>query len=415
MANYGFFIPAPDEVENERTRIDLTLGLDDVVNYYREMTVPGIGGLEFVREASWAVAGIALSKEIPGKNATEIANAIEAVGCRLYYNAEGKNYKYRGVRAFSRNNRESLLSFKDYDKKKRKKNYVWITYRQNIVSSLTLLGLCEKSTRFNQMVLSEKGRALKDAFLRQKKSEKLFVETALFKWVNGEKNFDDSWVKFLGPVKPSKEEREVMFCVLDSDCKEGYKYPFASSRRTRLNEIMEKLKKDSQKIDKEHIIRELKRSGKEKDKEFAHQIEASDRFDELRTVAASLLKCCVNVVISNNSQNLPLDKCLKVKAVREKLNELKKADEIYQKAISECRNENIPSNDLLEVIHNGNPKEIVSSIISKQRTILELQNEIISPGSLFEAFKQRVDSFGDFRSVRMEQWIKLWKDTKGYN
>ena len=411
MANYGFFIPAPDEVEDERTRIDLTLGLDDVVNYYREMTVPGIGGLAFVREASWAVAGIALSKEIPGKNATEIANAIEAVGCRLYYNAEGKNYKYRGVRAFSRNKDEPLLSFKDYDKKNRKKNYVWITYRQNIVSSLTLLGLCEKSTRFNQMVLSEKGQALKDAFLGQKKNKKLFVETALLKWVNGNQNFDDSWVNFLGPAKPSKEEREVMFYILNSDCKEGYKYPFASSRRTRLNEIMENLKI----INKKNIIRELKQSGFEADKEYANQIEASDCFDKLRTAAANLLKSCVNVVISNNSQNLPLDECLKDEIVCEKLAELKKTDELYQKAIDECRNENMPGNGLLEIIHEKDAREIVSSIILKQRTILELENGNISPGSLFDAFKQRADSEEEFVLSRMEQWIKLWKDTKGYN
>ena len=56
----NFCIPAPDEWD-PRSRVDLTFNLNDAIRYHREMTVPGIGGLSFVRQLSWAVMGISLS------------------------------------------------------------------------------------------------------------------------------------------------------------------------------------------------------------------------------------------------------------------------------------------------------------------------------------------------------------------
>ena len=56
----NWFIPALEEFQSERAL--LHLGLNGAVRHYRELIVPGIGGVWFVRQLSWAVAGIALAK-----------------------------------------------------------------------------------------------------------------------------------------------------------------------------------------------------------------------------------------------------------------------------------------------------------------------------------------------------------------
>ena len=98
-----FIVPFPDSWES-RTRIDLTFNLGSAIPFHRETTVPGIGGLRFVRQASWSVAGIQLAKSTENKKryrAHEIANAIEALGSKIHFVVNCKcnkeKYKYLGA------------------------------------------------------------------------------------------------------------------------------------------------------------------------------------------------------------------------------------------------------------------------------------------------------------------------------
>ncbi len=73
-----WFIPAKEEFQSLRAL--WTLGLNRAIRYYRELVVPGIGGVWFVRQLSWAAADIALAREHHIKPA-KVANAIKALAC----------------------------------------------------------------------------------------------------------------------------------------------------------------------------------------------------------------------------------------------------------------------------------------------------------------------------------------------
>mgnify|MGYP003556375455 CR=1 FL=1 len=168
-----FIVPFPDSWES-RTRIDLTFNLGSAIPFHRETTVPGIGGLRFVRQASWSVAGIQLAKSTENKKryrAHEIANAIEALGSKIHFVVNCKcnkeKYKYLGSRAFGNDSKNHSMTF-SFQCLRKSSYYVQNTYRQNIVTVLNPLRLCKDSSFFDQMSLDENGIRLYKAFLGDK-------------------------------------------------------------------------------------------------------------------------------------------------------------------------------------------------------------------------------------------------------
>ncbi len=79
-----WFIPAPSLLPAGRASLDL--GLMRAERFYRELAVPGIGGIWFTRQVSWSVGALALGSDLPGTiNPATLARAIEALANKVLY------------------------------------------------------------------------------------------------------------------------------------------------------------------------------------------------------------------------------------------------------------------------------------------------------------------------------------------
>src|SRR5512134_854577 len=86
-----WFSPAPSEVLSSRISLDFDLRAPDL--FFRELVVPELGRIWFVRQLSWPLAAIALHESLVsrGLNApkpTAICHGIESLGCKLEYLVE---------------------------------------------------------------------------------------------------------------------------------------------------------------------------------------------------------------------------------------------------------------------------------------------------------------------------------------
>jgi hypothetical protein len=425
-----FMVPFPDSWDS-RSRIDLTFNLGSAIRYHREMTVPEIGGLRFVRQASWGVAGIQLAKSPENKKryrAHEIANAIEALGSKIHFvfecNRDKEQYKYLGSRAFG----NDWTSF-SYQCLKKSSYYVQNTYRQAIVTALRPLRFCKGSSFFDQMELDRNGERLFKAFLGENKLSKCNVNKWLENWVFKNKNYSigaESYQNVFSPTKASDEEKEIMRQSLDSlvSLKKDPK------RRSRLIEIMQKFKP--------HNEQDLMRILSEKYEEgecHALQIQDAINFNKMREDAINLLQACAVVVKERNGRNgYPIDTCCKDFKVREKFDVLKKSCKIYLDALN-GRDEKNEAPLKEAVIFAGKvdcePLSFIEFLIKQESGIMDVANGNIIALSLFDKFLQRDENSGDNESnsennedltisksdswklPRLSQWQSLYDDSFG--
>ncbi len=176
-----WFIPACEEFDSER--VALHLRLNRATRWYRELVVPGIGGAWFVRQLSWAVAGLVLAEQTNGRQSpTRIANGIEALACKLAWQEEPDVAGIRGKRAFGRPASQDVWSF---ERLSQPKYYVRVTFRQSAVRALVGLGLAEGGTMFHSMELTEAGRDLAERFLTNGGDRPRFC-ASLRGWLRGE-------------------------------------------------------------------------------------------------------------------------------------------------------------------------------------------------------------------------------------
>jgi hypothetical protein len=102
-----WFSPAPSETTDSRISLDFGLRAADL--FFRELVVPELGRMWFVRQISWAVAALALHEELRSSRSrppkpTAICHGIEALACKLEYTPDRDNRSTRilGTRAFGR-------------------------------------------------------------------------------------------------------------------------------------------------------------------------------------------------------------------------------------------------------------------------------------------------------------------------
>ncbi|MCF6156157.1 MAG: hypothetical protein E3K36_13140 [Candidatus Brocadia sp.] len=209
-----WFIPEMEEFETQRAL--LNLNLNKAIRYYRELVVPGIGGVWFVRQMSWAVAGIQLVQEINSFGPVKIANAIEALACKLVWEQD-QNQGVRGKRAF--NKYRDARSFKEISQPK---YYVRIPYRSSTVRALSGLGLT-RGTRFNSMELEPNGLVLAEAFLNQKKGGQggKSVRNAITDWIGGDEIGKGNIVDGLWRDGVTGEEKQISRDRLRADSKDS--------------------------------------------------------------------------------------------------------------------------------------------------------------------------------------------------
>src|SRR4051794_27732386 len=84
----SWYSPIPSDLGRSRLVLDFGLRAADL--FFRELVVPGIGRVWFVRQLCWPAAAIRLHSMLKterGRNVTPtvIAHGIEALGCKLAF------------------------------------------------------------------------------------------------------------------------------------------------------------------------------------------------------------------------------------------------------------------------------------------------------------------------------------------
>jgi hypothetical protein len=305
-----WFLPAPITLPG--SRIDGTLGLRRVLRASHERVVPGIGGLRFVRQASWACAAIDLSQGLRQKASTNIrvANALEALACKLVFHSGGKvdgeEWKVRGVTRLGINHSEP--SQWAYPHLREPKNYVSQPIRQSTTASLTEdlgLGFVKAGPmRFNAMELSERGSDLASAFLGQRAS-RAYLRTVLTQWLSAPSAqasgktimaARDALLNTLRPGVASDDECEVVRRCLAAPLNEKQADRMLGDRhrRTRLYEWIADLDPETDDITIDSLERRL--TGERTAEADAHWLACQENFylerfmQAARVVLAALIK-----------------------------------------------------------------------------------------------------------------------------
>jgi len=359
-----WFIPEPEDFPSHRAL--LHLGLNKAVRYYRELIVPGIGGTIFVRQFSWAAAGIALAKELKRKPA-KIANGIEALACKLEWKNNKDEYNGRGKRAFNRDIND-VWSFKELSNEK---HYVQVTYRMSTVRALA--GLClTTGTRFNTMELTKTGNTLAETLLNQSGVGKGSgtINNALKKWINGKEILHSGKiVQCLGKSGVTNEEKEIIRNRLMADSI-GELSNF--QRRTYLIKAFGRNKINMPELD---IIK--KKLKKQKRQDYVKNIETAIAFDAMLECGRTIVYKCAELIVSNVELFQNKDLCNELKKLRSKI-----------KAFQNTKGKKHEDADaFVNLMQEKGDAKLLKNIAERDGSILTLSNGNIIKGPLFDRRK----------------------------
>jgi len=199
----------------ELSRVSLDFGLRRADRLLRELVVPEMGRIWFVRQLSWPVAALALRDELRGianVKASSISHGLEALGCKLAWETDRKGEGILGKRAFARDVDKKIWRFKEL---RDPRNYVRNTHRQAATRALRTEGGIGLATgaRFDVLELTGIGRQLADAFLNQsvgKGGGRL--RKPLVEWIRGDEEITPSQTlrHALSPSHPTAEECKLV-------------------------------------------------------------------------------------------------------------------------------------------------------------------------------------------------------------
>lgn len=218
IASTFWFSPAPSEVSS--SRISLDFGLRSADFFFRELVVPELGRIWFVRQLSWPLASLALHESIQrqGFNSpkpTAICHGVEALACKLEYrvDSQGPFERILGSRAFGHDDEALVWSFQ---RLRQPSNYVRNTHRQAATRALRQDGGLGFATgaRFDLLELEPVGRALAQTFLDQRVGKGgTSLRKWLLGWLRGEQElpgWSDTLLDAMSPKHPSAGERELV-------------------------------------------------------------------------------------------------------------------------------------------------------------------------------------------------------------
>src|SRR3954468_22994438 len=83
-----WFAPAPSEISSSRLSLDFGLRTADL--FFRELVVPELGRIWFVRQLCWPLAAVLLHADLRAQGAgapkpTAICHGIESLACKLEF------------------------------------------------------------------------------------------------------------------------------------------------------------------------------------------------------------------------------------------------------------------------------------------------------------------------------------------
>lgn len=286
-----WFVPSPAVLPS--TRMDLSLGLRAAMRWHQERVVPGVGGVLFVRQLSWAVAGLQLAGIDHGR-AKDHANAIEALACKLHFVVTGDAEdapRYKGRRRFGSETGSRRWTYRDLAQRS---NYVVQTYRQATTRALPLhgLGFTEGSGRFATMTLTPSGEALANAFLKQRYGRHL--RHWLESWLAGKTSIDEDadttkLCRLLAPGDASPAERGIVAERLRS-CSE------LSDPEQRRRHLMDLLLRTGGDLDV-HAVCEALEARDDYGRRHARDIRTAILFEETRDEAVRALSATATALV----------------------------------------------------------------------------------------------------------------------
>ncbi len=396
-----WFIPATEDFRSQRAL--LHLGLNKALRKYRELVVPGIGGVWFVRQLSWAASSIYLKENERGikHKPAKIANAIEALAEKLEWNKDKENFKGKGKRAFARDESDNIWSFKELSDKR---HYVQVTYRQSTVHAMSGLELAE-GTRYNSMELTPKGEEFVNAFLDQDKGrDGSKIKNALAKWISGDDigNVNGVVVKGLGKSSASPDEKGRCILLLNSD-------------KNRSN-LINTFSKTNHFPGIEKIKNKL--NGQESVQDQLKNIDTAQLFDGILEPARTAIYNYAELL--NGKSNSSVSEFVKDKNLSSVLEQLKDCADKYLASSGKKYPE---VEDFAKILSSQSSSDVAGKmkyLVERDGNILSLSNDKIVKGHLFEHRKEIEDEIESTNEqmgseelsteFKLRQLFNLWRD-----
>lgn len=407
--------------DSATSRITLDFGLRGANRHFLELVVPGIGGVSFVRQLSWAASGLSIRDTLADQGtrsrATPLANALEALGCKaeFVHSPDDVSPRVLGRRAFRRDG-DDVGSFHELCDRR---HYVQNTFRGVAVRALreeTGLGFA-RGPRFDALTLTDVGYELSSALLDDGRVGRGggSLRRWLCAWIGGEKD-QLPWGtlrEVMSPETPTKRERLLVRTRL-LDVTSGPAAPAAAKRKL-LADLMED---DDDAPELADVSRRLRKTGQE---EYAREVELAAAFGALLdgcidvTVAGSVLLEKAGV-IRLDAASLTLEG--KVRAVRERA-------QAYLR-----RHEAVPAGhpDALRLARTATTESdtgLLHDIIRRESRVLEVVDGVVHKGPLFRNLANDdvdgnehedegvpADDAGTDRTFRISQLHELLKDTR---
>ena len=418
-------LPTPEGVPSRRARVHL--GLNRAARYYQDLAVPGIGGVWFVRQISWACAGIKLREAFPRHLPSRLANAVEALACKHESKKEEPG-RFRGTNAFKRY--PDAWSFHQLSQSR---YYVQITYRQTTVRALGIgggLGFCQGSSRFNAMSLTTHGVELAEALLDQRNvGGSGSLESCLDAWIAGSEKHGEypSVGQALSPLRVPKEkgtlDAEGTLVLARLLARAGYKDVDLSDpgRRERLLGVFEQLGalegKDPQ---LEVVYRALETKGA---KAQVARLKAALAFDVHYEHARSLVHDCAMALENKTVEEATVPDM--AGWLGDQLAALTAGAREYRAAVDASGAGHPDAQALcVALLDAGDDADRLRAVLVREHNIVELRDDArkVGQGPLFSA-RQDLENEEDgeedhdgetgLRSTRLRQLLVLWRNCHG--
>jgi hypothetical protein len=382
-ASNSWFAPAPSELDSSRISIDFGLRSADL--FFRELVVPELGQVWFVRQLSWPLAALAIHKELrsPGRNAsrpTAIAHGIEALACKLAHKSRRQSQRILGIRAFGRDPEQTVWTFRQLQQAR---NYVRNTHRQAASRALRSredrgLGFA-RGSRFDLLELEDVGRALAEEFLKQNVGQGgKSLRQWILEWISEGKTVPDSpatLLEALAPDSPTKAERDLVRSRILDTLSE------ASEKRRRLRSALRSAASLPDIQDK--VIPRLRKMGYASQ---ADEIRAALAFgavlDRARDAVAAL-----TLVVDRGGSGVLVTGLARDPNVSRAVEQLKEAARNFSSSMSEARIQEPKSSAFANAICRQDHPGVIRHLVASLDKVLRISDGAVHRGTLFRVLE----------------------------
>ncbi len=369
--NWGLL--GPEKLESSRrTR---TLGLGACVRNFNEFAVPGMGSVWFVRQLILPLIGIRLATEAreKGQKVTnlEVANSLEALGCLLAIklNPESVDGRVRGRNKFQ-NISDDKLNQLAFNQVKKKNFYVTQPMRMATTSVLPALGLvCEGESRFNNFVLSDKGKNLVTEATKGCRPHNNDLFTYLCDWMAGKGNRKIKNDKVVNALSPVLENTSVVRALVKEYLLQGNDQE-AVTRRCDALDWVESLRHEQVEIKWENKPEQIP-SG------HWHDLKSGAAFFETRNLAITILDN-IESCMAASTASLKLDETLH-KNIAVAIKKAASSAETFLKLKHADQDANKFCNELIQ----KEPVEVIKSLVARDGNVLKMRGSAVVPGGAF--------------------------------